>query len=516
MRFRVIAPLVVLTIVIVVVAALIKGTGADAGGDDAATVTAAQAPPANIPPGALRVAVGHTTTGRPLPAGFLGLSLEFTTLEAYAGSNPASLNPTFLQLVRNLNPNQSPSIRIGGDSTDWSWWPAPGVGKPAGAMFTITRNWLRVARAVAVALHAQLMPGIQFEADSRRVAGAEAAAMLKTIGPRYLGAFELGNEPEVYAALGWYHTSSGAPVFGRSHGYDPARFLPDYQNISSALPRTVPLAGPASGGVKWVAGAGAFADADPRVKVLTYHRYPLNHCAVSASVPAYPTIPRLLAPSSSAGLADLMTPAVRAAHARGLALRLDEVNSVACRGQKGISDRFVSALWALDTMFNFDRVGIDGVNVHTLVDSNYQPFTFTHSDGVWKAQVRPLYYGLAMFARAAPPGSRLLPVTGGPSAGPVRAWATRAPDGTVRVVLINDSRRRTVAIAPPAGGPATAALIRLTAPRLTSRTGVTIGGQSYGPSGTLQGTGHVTAVRQTAGRYVVGLPSTSAAMLTIP
>src|SRR5262249_43151579 len=163
-------------------------------------------------------------------------------------------------------------------------------------------------------------------------------AMLKTIGSRYLGAFELGNEPEVYAALGWYHTKSGARVFGRSHGYDPARFIPDYQSISSALPRTVPLAGPAAGGAKAVPGwgAGGFADANPRVKVLTYHRYPLNHCAVSTAVPAYPTIPRLLAPSSSAGLADPMVPAVSAAHARGLAVRLDEVNSVACRGQKGI------------------------------------------------------------------------------------------------------------------------------------------------------------------------------------
>src|SRR5207248_793949 len=103
--------------------------------------------PAKVPAGALRLRVGRTPTGRPLPGGYLGFSLEFTTVEAYSGSDPSHLNPTFLQLVRNLNPGQSPWIRIGGDSTDWSWWPVSGVSKPRGVSFTITPSWLRVVRA---------------------------------------------------------------------------------------------------------------------------------------------------------------------------------------------------------------------------------------------------------------------------------------------------------------------------------------------------------------------------------
>lgn len=514
-------PFAVLTAVIVVVVALIAGAGADTdkGDDGGVTVTTAVVPPATVPAGALRIGVGPAPSGRPLPGGFLGFSIEFTTLLAYAGSDPGALNPTFLQLVRNLTPNQSPSIRIGGDTTDWSWWPTPGVRKPPGVTYTITPDWLRVAHATAAALGAQLVPGIQFEADSSRVAASEANAMVKTIGSKYISAFELGNEPEVYSALGWYHTPAGVQVLGRPSGYTLAKYAPDFASVSQALPHDVPIAGPASGAPKWLAGVGPFLDANPRVKLLTFHRYPLSHCATDRSLPNYATIPNLLSPAASSGLADTVAAAVRAAHDRGRSLRIDELNSVACRGTKGVSDTFASALWVLDALFNFDRVGVDGVNIHTLVLSNYMPFTFTHDGGVWRAQVRPLYYGLLMFARAAPPGSRLLATSGGSSSGAVRTWATRAPDGTVRVLLINDSRRRTVAVAPPGRtGSGSATLMRLTAPSLNSKSGVTIGGQSFGSStatGSLQGSGHVTALRSVGGRYVVDLPSASAALLMV-
>jgi hypothetical protein len=518
MRLRVLLAFVAAIAVILVVVALIAGAGADP--QPAAlptTVTTTLAPAQKVPSSALHVAVGRTPAGRPLPGGFLGFSLEYSALPAYAGDDPGSLNPTFLQLVRNLNPGQSPWIRFGGDTTDWSWWPVAGVRKPPGVTYTITPAWLRVAHAVSAALGAHLVPGIQFEADSRRVAGAEAAAMLKTIGSSYISAFELGNEPEVYAALGWYHTAAGVQIPGRKPGYDLAAYVKDFASVASALPSSVPLAGPASGAPKWLAGVGPFVRANPRVKLLTFHRYALSHCATDSAQPTYPTIPHLLAPSSSAGLADTLAAAVRTAHAAGRPLRVDELNSVACRGVSGVSDTFASALWVLDTLFNLDRVGVDGVNIHTLVISNYMPFTFAHAHGSWTAGVRPLYYGLLLFAKAAPPGSRLLPVAGGGSSGSVRTWATRAPDGTVRVVLINVGRRRTVVVQPPGAG-SSATLTRLTAPSLAAKSGVTLGEQSFGrssSSGRLAGTGRVSSLAPVKGRYVVALPSAGAAMLTI-
>src|SRR6185437_9460404 len=114
-------------------------------------------------------------------------------------------------------------------------------------------------------------------------------------------------------------------------------------------------------------------------------------------------------------------------------------------------------------------------------------------------------------------GARLLDVSG--ALGRVRPWATRAPDGTVHVVLINEdtARSHTVAVRIPAVR-GTATLTRLLGSGISTSSGVTLGGQTYG-SATTTGTlaGHPTAVdvKKTGAGYVVTVPAASAAMLTI-
>jgi hypothetical protein len=46
--------------------------------------------------------VGRPTTASAIPPGFLGLSLEYFAIPAYAGSDPQNLDPVFVQLIRNL------------------------------------------------------------------------------------------------------------------------------------------------------------------------------------------------------------------------------------------------------------------------------------------------------------------------------------------------------------------------------------------------------------------------------
>ena len=84
------------------------------------------------------------------------------------------------------------------------------------------------------------------------------------------------------------------------------------------------------------------------------------------------------------------------------------------------------------------RVGVDGVNIATFPGASFRLFNFSESGGTWRAVVEPEYYGLEMFAQAAPGGSRLLTVSE-TGAGNLREYATRAPDGTVRVVAINET-----------------------------------------------------------------------------
>ena len=124
------------------------------------------------------VTIGPREHGRPIPPGFIGLSLEYRAVLSYAGSDPRALNPVFLQLLRNIAPDQSPVLRIGGDSTDWTWWPVPKMQRPPGITYNITPDWLAVARALAEQTGVHYILGINLEADVQAIEVAEAHALL--------------------------------------------------------------------------------------------------------------------------------------------------------------------------------------------------------------------------------------------------------------------------------------------------------------------------------------------------
>ena len=471
-----------------------------------------------MPPDAAARAANLVTIGAPattgtIPPGFLGLSLEYFAIEPYAGTNPSAIDPVFVQLIRNLSPGQAPELRIGGDTTDRTWWPVAGVPTPAGVTATLTHNWLDVTHALATQLGARLTLGINFEADSTKVAGAEANAELDGIGRSRIAAFELGNEPELYGSFDW--GLSGAP--GRPKGYDFEAFAQDFTRIGRALPH-LPLAGPTDGGTRWFPKVGTFLSGHPQVGVATIHRYPLESCYVKPSDPSYPTISHMLAPQATSALARSVIPAVRQAHAHHTPIRVDEINTISCGWDPAVSRSFASALWALDTLFELAGVGVDGVNLHTFPGATYALFRFAQVGGQWRGIVMPEYYGLDMFAQAAPPGSRLLRVSA-PGSRQLDAFATRAPDGTIRVVIINEgSSARTLHLrAPSASAAGTLEVLR--APSLAARVDVTLGGQSFGAStatGLLAGNQSSPTVAPVKGEYALRVPGASATMLTLP
>jgi hypothetical protein len=249
------------------------------------------------------------------------------------------------------------------------------------------------------------------------------------------------------------------------------------------------------------------------VRIATVHKYALG------CFPTPATIAELFSDDHTRDFAASLRTAVGAAHAHRVPVRLDETNTVSCGGQAGVSNTFASALWSLDELFELARAGVDGVNVHTSQSTTGQLFTFRRVNGVWEGRVAPDYYGLLAFAQAAPPGSTLLHVTA-TTTGPVHAWATRAPDGTVRVVLINlaTSDARTVAVR-AGSAPRPATLERLQAPSASATDDVTLGGQSFGletSTGTLTGPAQPMPVRRSGSRDLVRMPAASAAILTLP
>jgi hypothetical protein len=465
----------------------------------------------------LSATVSTTPAGPSMPSGFVGVSFEYRAMHQYTGRDPRTINPVLLSLLQGLVPGQSPIIRIGGDSTDDTWWPIRGMIPQGGIYYRLTKGWLRTAQALASDLDAKLILGINLAAGRSAIAAAEGRALVSGIGRRYVDELEIGNEPDLYPVFPWYRDRRGRVFRRRSSKYDLAAYTKQFTQWAKALPN-LPLAGPAVSGPNWMQGLNGFVKAEPRLKLVTYHRYPLRNCTADPTDPTFASIPNLLADYSSAGLAAPLSPFVNTASQHRLGLRIAEMNSASCEGKAGVSDTFASALWALDTMFNFASRGVEGVNFHMLPGSHYELFTVSRTaQGAWQAFVHPEYYGLMLFAQAFPPGARLLPVSA--PAGPVKVWATEGPDGTVRVTGINQdaTAEHDVQMLVP-GATAGGSEETLSAPSLAAPTGVSLGGQSFGDettTGTLPAAPAATPVTPSSGVYTVPLAPGSASLLTI-
>ncbi len=510
----------------VVVAVLIATTGSSGVGGTPLVSRADPDPPLRPAGGrnAFTARITSATVGPPIRPGFLGFSFEFQAVRSYTGTDPQRINPVLVQLIRNLSPGQAPVLRIGGDSTDVSYAPAPGVGALPFVGYPLTPSWMATTAALAHELGAHMIMGLNLGANRPALAAAEVRAYLHTIGRSAIEALEIGNEPNVYDKLAGYKSPQGGSFDARGPGFGYPSFLSEFQAVAATAPAST-LAGPAlavgptAGPGSWVNTLPGFLSQERRVQIMTVHRYPLRNCFVPPSSPQYPTVSHLLAGYATAGLAASLRRWIAIAHAQHRQIRVDELNSVACRGKTGVSDTFASSLWVVDALFELARAGVDGVNMHTLPDSAYKLFAFSRSHGRWRARVEPIYYGLQLFAQAAPPGSRLLAVRGVKSSTRVSVWATRAPDRRVRVALVNEdpSRTRTITITRPAGMAGAPTLERMQGPSVHAKRDITLGARTYGAqtySGILAQPRTQLLAATRAGAYRISLPHGSAALLT--
>ena len=479
----------------------------------AGVVAVASPTAAPAEPGAQTVQVGGSPVGGRLATGFVSFSFEYRALHEYTGRDAAHVNPVLIALLRGLAPVGRSVLRVGGNSTDQTWWPVRGVTSPGGVNYSLTHGWLRVARGLALATGSRLLLGVNLAANRPGLAAVEARALLDGIGRRNLTALEIGNEPDLYASNSALRDARGHVITPRGPAYGLPALISEFGRWRAALPR-VPLAGPAWATLAWGGGLGRFVDAEPGLAAVTLHRYPLRACTSDPTQPNYPSIANLLAARSSQGLAQAIAPSVQVAHRRGVAFRLDELNSASCRGRRGVSDTFAAALWLADTLFDLAAVGADGVNLQTLPRTAYQAFSFTHARFGWRAAVAPIYYGALLFTRAFPAGARLLRVG---TSGPLSAWATVDARGTVRTTLINKTPAPVTAqLQVPGGAGAPLRAQALLAPSVDATGAVTLAGQSFGAStatGRLSGAPATGLVPAGIGGYTVTVPAYSALLL---
>ena len=276
-------------------------------------------------------------------------------MHLYTGRDPLHVNPVLVQLLKALGPGPAPVLRIGGDSTDSTWWPMRGVIPPGGISYALTKGWLRTTRALAARSRRQTDHRHQ---SGRRPAGAGrgrgAGDPARESGASTSKRSRSATSPISTACFPGTGTAAAGSCSRAPAGYDLQRLHQAISRAGARRCRRHPLAGPAFAGLGWLGGleqfiyrgaaAGRLGHLPPLSPARLRHRSELALVRVDSAT-CSPTAPRSAWPASCA--IHTSRPPTRT----GCPFRLDELNSASCAG-RGVSDTFASALWVLDTLFN--------------------------------------------------------------------------------------------------------------------------------------------------------------------
>lgn len=414
---------------------------------------------------------------------FLGLSIEWGLVDRML-EHRHGRQAAMIRLLGMLSRyNGPPLLRFGGDSQDEAAYDLPHAGDlPKFVHINISDHTLQLLREVSEATGCKLVIGLNLGANRPDLAVRLVRACRRIIGDQHIAAYEIGNEPDFFQHIGgiWQHNNFELYL---------ERWTRYYEAIQPYLADGKQIEGPAFGG-GWLREVPKFIRMEHgRLGIVSLHRYPLGATEENSKSPVFCSIANLLKNNSAAGYAQAVAPAVAAAKTYGIPVRYGEMNSAWSGGKKGVSDTTASALWGVDTFFEIAHAGGAGVNLHNSqgfdrFPGNYDPVCFgPHQE----LHIRPLFYGMLLFARAIQDHARLVPVAYHTDLN-IKIWAARAADGTLRVVIINKQNVKTalVRVNFPAG--ATVRTYRLTAPEVTAVQGLKLDGMTLGTEGSLIGT----------------------------
>jgi hypothetical protein len=440
-------------------------------------------PPANGIP--VNVTIDQTQKGYAISPNFLGLSFETAILT----ENPNFLNvnnTTLIQLIKNLGPG---ILRIGGDSSDETFWAGNGH---SGSTDSLTTTDIDRLSGFANAIGWPVLFGLNLGNDDAYAAADEAKYVHNSLGPN-LYAMQSGNEPDVYRMFGLR---------------DPAYTFNNYQDdwetyryvIESATPGT-PFAGPdIAYNTDWIT---YFANAESNnVKLMDAHYY-VSGPATDPNI----TYQSILWPSLK--LNNVLQVLKTESSTYHLPYRITEVNSIYGGGKAGVSDVFASALWALDFMWTVAENGGQGINFHGGDNLVYSP-VYVNKYGVLTTM--PEYYAMLAFKYGAS-GGTIIPASIETTYN-CSVYACAHPDNSWSVTLINkDAANNFSFTIPLSQKSATVQVARLKAPSLTTAAGTTFGGGTVNADGTFKpSVAEQYLVTQTS--FVINVPAGSAAVVT--
>jgi hypothetical protein len=442
---------------------------------------------AQDPPAMARLSVDYENAGRAIARDFIGLSYESAVVAA--NDLFTADNRTLLRLLRTLGPQGV--LRIGGNTSERTQWRTQDSAAPR-ENFVITPFAIDRLAGFLRALGWRLVYGLNLATGSPEEAAAEAAYVARAVGPQLL-AIQIGNEPDGFGR--W----SGV----RPKTYDLSAFLDEWRRFHAAIRAVVPaarFAGPdVAAETGWIA---PFADAAPAGLVMLTRHYYADGPASNPTV----TLGKLM--RSAGQIAPVLAEMAAIGAAHRLPWRIAETNSVYAGGRPGVSDTLGAALWGAELMFQIAAAGGAGVNFHAGEDKIYTPISHGRGGGL---TARALYYGMLVFAQAS---GDLVPARLDSGSAALAAYAVRATDGVLRLVVINKDVRAALVRIEPGRRFAKGEVSRLTAPTLDATAGVRFGGAAVDDYG-----GWAPVAREGAqfadGAIGLEMPGASAALVTL-
>lgn len=144
-----------------------------------------------------------TPISPPIAPNFLGFSIEVNDFVRWVSPYPNPTTVSWLNLMQQLrtsgNDTIGPLWRVGGDSTDLSWYNPNGLPNPPGISYSIKDVDFYSYQKAMRATNGKLILGVNFRQPNNATWAVEhLQGVDRTIGWDLVEAVEIGNEPDLY------------------------------------------------------------------------------------------------------------------------------------------------------------------------------------------------------------------------------------------------------------------------------------------------------------------------------
>ncbi|KAG8773967.1 hypothetical protein FRC12_002210 [Ceratobasidium sp. 428] len=322
---------------------------------------------------------------------FMGFSIELSVAQTTLGKNSTILMVPFLNYLANIRARGgSVAVRVGGNSQDQSFLVDPsqvpnggiiGKTRQPGASgptetpdVVFTEDLLMMMKNIGDLVNANFYFGLNFKnPDNETNAVLVAKTTEDILGDRLLG-FQLGNEPDLYAA----HNR-------RNSSYTMDNYMNEYQIMiddlaAGGLKQTEVLIGPSTC-CNWAEpdlfNLGYLTKYAANLKMVAVQKYPSDNCKINGNVhDPQETFGTYTTHDAVTHLAGEYTTTSAMVQAAGKPLVMMETNTASCGGFPGISDSFGATMWAADLGLQLAYANFSQIMLHVGgQDTYYNPFT---------------------------------------------------------------------------------------------------------------------------------------------